>query len=68
MAVSEEIFPALEYNRPRCKLLAFRFIVLNSSCIVSLLPLKFGSILLSGLPGRRKICMNHTKHEETRER
>ena len=48
--------------------LAFRFIVRNSLCIVSLLPLKFDSILLPGLSGRRKRYVNHAKQEETRER
>jgi len=43
------------------------FPALESPCIVSLLPLKFDSILLPGLSGRRKRCVNHAKLEETRE-
>ena len=39
--------------------LVFRFIVSNSSCIVSLLP---------ELSGRGKTCVNHAEQKKTRER
>ena len=58
MVVCEKIFLVLRCDVFVVSCLAFRFMVGNSSCIVSL--------LLSGLSGRRKRCVDHAKHEETR--
>lgn len=72
VVVSETIFPVSYLSAIVFVVicLAFSFIFRSSSCIVSLLPLKFASILILDLSGRRKTCVNHAhaKQEETQER